>query len=83
MVMAWVVGKPLQATLDTSCSQTLIQMGIVPRDAIKWCHLVQMCCINGEAEQYNSGLMEVKIADQKGRLQVGFASHLDCQMIVR
>lgn len=82
MVMAWVTGKPLQATLDTGCSQTLIQVGIVPRSAMKWCHPVRMHCIHGEAEQFERGFVGVRIANHKGKLHVRFAPQLDCQMIV-
>lgn len=41
-----------------------------------------MHCIHGEAEQYERGFIEVRIANHKGKLQVGFALQLDSKMIV-
>lgn len=67
-MMALVAGKPIQATLDTGCSQTLVRAKIVPKNAIDWCWPVRMHCIHGEAEQYERGFVNVRITNRKGKM---------------
>lgn len=82
MVTVWVAGKPLQATLDTGCSQTLIQAGEISKSVIEWCPPVWMHCIDGKTDQYERGFVNVRVAGRKGRLRIGLAPQLDGQLIV-
>lgn len=41
-----------------------------------------MWCIHGEADQYDRGYVNVRIANRRGRMRVGLAPELDSQMIV-
>lgn len=82
MLTPWIAGTAIQATLDTGCSQTLVRSGLVPKNIVDWCKPVRICCIHGEADQYERSYVDLRIANQKGKMSVGFAPKLDGQMIV-
>lgn len=82
VVTPWVVGKAIQATLNTGCSQTLLRAGLIPEDNIEWHRLVRMRCIHGREEQYQRGYVDMKVAKRTGKMRVGFTLELDGEMII-
>lgn len=82
MVIAWVAGRVVQATLDTGCSQTLLRAGLIPDHVVEWCKPIRLWCIHGGANQYERGYIDIKVANRKGCMKVGSAPELDREIII-
>lgn len=68
MITVWIEGKPIQATLDTGCLQTLIRADMVPKDKIQWTNPVHMRCLHRGLEEYKRGFVNVEIANRRGKM---------------
>ncbi|KYO45758.1 hypothetical protein Y1Q_0021408 [Alligator mississippiensis] len=49
VIKAWVDGRPVQATLDSGCAQSMIRADMVCRQAGRKAPLVTVACLHGEA----------------------------------
>lgn len=82
IVTPWVERCPIQAILDTGCSQPLVQVDLVPQQVTRKFFPVRMAGIHGEAEQFKRWWLCLRVMEHQGKLQVGVAPRLACEMVL-
>lgn len=82
VITAWFGECLVRATLDTGCSQSLIQAELMPKLEVRWAKLLPVTCILGEEMQFNSCYTPIHVMEFQGELRVGLTQKLACELVI-
>ncbi|XP_025069399.1 uncharacterized protein LOC112551653 [Alligator sinensis] len=82
VIKAWVEGRPIQATLDSGCAQSLVRADLVQPQGRRKAIPAKVACLHGEAKQIERQWIHLRVMEHQGELLVGIVPHLVCEMLL-
>ncbi|KYO17393.1 hypothetical protein Y1Q_0020018 [Alligator mississippiensis] len=82
VVKAWVEGRPVRATLDSGCAQSLVRGDLVQSHGQRTAHPVRVACLHGDTKQIECQWVHLRVMEHQGELLVGVVPQLVCEMLL-